>query len=325
MISYRQKRYNIWAKGISYSEFFSRPNSLRQAIRSMDAPSFSEWQEVSNILVDEKWTEECQGVTWDGSHWIFSSNGSLWFGGSSPKALYVFEGGTPLKQENMLNYRDLADDIPDIEHVGQVCFHKGSIYLSHYTTNEHGRAGSQAVVFKMHYTQPRYHDIIPLTKVISPSTGKESFPEFQAINPWDGLLYSSNGGNEFFTHEPDGEWTGNTLTLDMWTWPWIQGTCFSPNGHMYIATYDPDNYILCGRTQYINYYSALNGHFLGMIYVEVPRGYPNEELQGICYADVTYPNASRAQIHAVVLENYGWDEKDDIKFKSFTASRSNLI
>jgi len=174
----------------------------------------------------------------------------------------------------------------------------------------------------MHYSQPRYHDIIPLTKVISPSTGIESLPTFQGINPWDGLLYSSNGGNEFFTHEPNGEWTGKTLTLDMGTWPWIQGICFSPNGHMYIATYDPD--FLGGVYQFITYYSALNGHFLGYIDVNAYEGYNSEELQGICYADLTAPNGNRVQIHAVVLENHLF-ERDDIKFKSFSASQPEIV
>src|SRR5437879_3529938 len=93
MLSYRASLIKIGITPetpVSYQQFYSRPQSFRQALQSMDAPL--DWQQVSDIHIDEDWTEECQGVVWDDARWIFSSNGS----GTpfaidvTPKALFVF-------------------------------------------------------------------------------------------------------------------------------------------------------------------------------------------------------------------------------------------
>jgi hypothetical protein len=49
------------------SGFCSAPRSLRQAVRSMDAPGPQDWAQVSDIFRDDSWTDEVQGVAWDES------------------------------------------------------------------------------------------------------------------------------------------------------------------------------------------------------------------------------------------------------------------
>src|SRR4051812_7435883 len=85
---------------VSYRAFASRPSSLSQAIRSMDAPQ--NWQQVSDLHYDENWTDEVDGVGWDGANWIFSCNARQSKPGANHKAIYVFKGGQPLKDDNWI-------------------------------------------------------------------------------------------------------------------------------------------------------------------------------------------------------------------------------
>jgi hypothetical protein len=99
MLSYRDKltKIGIGANvSVSYKDFYSKPESLRQAVRSMDAPPSQDWSQVSDIFRDDSLTDEVQGVAWDGSHWIFSTNANQLKPGANDKAIYVFEGGHSL-------------------------------------------------------------------------------------------------------------------------------------------------------------------------------------------------------------------------------------
>ena len=155
------------------------------------------------------------------------------------------------------------------------------------------------------------------------------------INPWDGLIYSCFGGgdiHEFFIHERKGpragRWTGRAITLNPPV-KHVQGACFSPNGHLYIAT----NAKLPGKPKYqtIWYYSALNGHQFGVIPVlaeqaedDDPADSLSQELEGICFGNVIAPNGRPAQIHAVLLENQDI-ALDDLFLKSFASSTPDLV
>ena len=99
MVSYRTALTKIGIPEtalVSYRGFVSRPKSLRQAIKSMDAPTTQQWSQVSDIFRDDFWTDEVQGVAWDGVHWIFSANANQSKPDHNDKAIYVFKGGQPL-------------------------------------------------------------------------------------------------------------------------------------------------------------------------------------------------------------------------------------
>ena len=117
------------------------------------------------------------------------------------------------------------------------------------------------------------------------------------------------------------------------------------NGHLYIATneklpraYADDDFkrlvkifhldlAADSRFQTIWYYAALNGHRFGVIPVLAEAGDRDEddqELEGICYADVATKAGIRVQIHAVLLDNHDI-ALDNIYFKSFGAEDPNVV
>jgi hypothetical protein len=281
-------------------------------------------------------------VAWDGAHWIFSANAHQDKPGHNDKALYVFKGGDTLSDGNWVNrvkFTSVPHPIPDTtesdDHWGQITFFEGRLYVAHYWEN--GQTDlANVVVFKDTGGVLEFEEWIELEQPTSPTDQKTGRAEFQAINPWDGLIYTCFGGgdiHEFFIHERTGHkagrWTGRAITLTP-TVKYVQGACFSPNGHLYIAT----NSKLPGKPKYqtIWYHSALNGHQFGVIPVlaeEAEDDDPAEdslsqELEGICFGNVIAPNGQPAQIHVVLLENE-LAALDDIFVKSFASSMPDLV
>lgn len=311
---------------VSYLGFASRPKSLRAAIASMDFPSSQSWSQVSDIFRDDDWTDEVQGVAWDGSRWIFSANANQLKPGHNDKAIYVFEGGKTLADGNWLsrlNFKDVphpaSGTTESDDHWGQVCFFDGLVHISHFWNSP--KHGASVFVFKDKNGVLQFSRWIELDEPASPTDGRHEKAEFQAINPWDGALYTCFGSgdiHEFFIHDPNsGKWTGKTLKFDAPVTQ-VQGACFSPNGHLYIASnrrFPTDT-----RYQTIWYYSALNGHRLGAIPVLAEED--DQELEGICFADVSVPDGRRAQIHAVLLENRNV-ALDNLFFKSFASAEAS--
>lgn len=335
MLSYRENLAKIGItseESVFYKSFYSKPQSLRAAILSMQAPASQDWSQVSDIFEDEYWTDEVQGVAWDGSNWIFSTNANQKKPGVEDKAIYVFKGGAKLKDNNwisVLKYKDVPHPIAGLkesdDHWGPPVYYNGFVYVAHFWTGGPKQGSTNVVVFKNNDGHLSYHNWIELGIVQSPTDGRQGKAEFQAINPWDGMLYTSFGSgaiHEFFIHDIEsGEYTGRTLKFDV-SISQVQGACFSPNGHLYIAT----NEFLPGddHFQTIWYYSALNGHRLGVIPVLALEGLPDQELEGLCYADVSFKDGKTAQIHAVLLENPD-AALDNIFFKSFSSAKPGIV
>ncbi len=345
MVSYRASLTNIGIPTtavVSYKGFASRPRSLRQAIRSMHAPASNSWTQVADIFRDDFWTDEVQGVAWDGAHWIFSANANQSKPGHEDKAIYVFKGGETLSDGNWVSrvkYKDVPHPIAGTtesdDHWGQLTFFDGRVYVAHFWTGGQTELAN-VVVFKDNNGVLAFEDWIELEKPTSPTDHRTERAEFQGINPWDGKFYTCFGGgdiHEFFIHEREGpnagQWTGRAITLGLPV-RFVQGACFSANGHLYIAT----NAKLPGDPKYqtIWYYAALNGHRFGVIPVLAEESEDDDpavdslsqELEGICFANVTTPGGQGAQIHAVLLENE-LTALDDIFFKSFASSAPDLV
>jgi hypothetical protein len=342
VVSYRESLVRIGIprnQAVSYLGFTSRPKSLRQAIRSMYGPTA--WKTVDDLyLPDEDWTDECQGVVFDRAHghWIFSTNNSV------TKGLYVFNEHGPLTDAGVrasLNLREVADAVFD--HIGQICLFEGDIYVSHYND-----AGSHVIKVKLNDDgEPEYVNHVQLDPHPNPHGNPN--PEFQAINPWDSNLYTSFGGGtvtEFFIHDmhghaivdEDSDGANRTRSLKfsvpiepvVVTLPGgiptvppgqnpVQGACFSDNGHLYVTS----NVFVEEDTshQTIWCYSALNGHFMGQI--PIPADQSNQELEGITWADRSWPDGKRAQLWVILLENEAG--KDNIFFKALAAEEPELV
>jgi hypothetical protein len=348
MLSLRQwlPKIGIWADmPFSYRAFYSRPPSLRQAIRSMDAPA--SWAQVSDIFRDDYWTDEVQGLAWDGN-WIFSCNANQSKIGSNHKALYAFAGGGSLGDDEwlcQLFYKDVPHPLGGLteadEHWGQVTWHDGFLYVAHFWKGGPLEGHKNVVVFRDNGGALAYERWIELAPVQASEGGDWFHPEFQGINPWDGLLYTCRGGpnpREMYLHDPsDGSWKdrrvlkfaggenkginvtddGAALATDLPSN--VQGACFSPNGHLYIACDArlPNDI----NSKAIACFSALNGHLMGIIPVLAIED--NQEMEGVCYGNVSWPDGRVAQLHVILLEN-PLTALDNIFFKSFAADRPEV-
>jgi hypothetical protein len=343
MLSYRDNLSKIGIAAVPYEPFYSKPQSLREAIRSMDAPASGDWSQLPDIFRDDYWTDEVQGVAWDGLRWIFSTNAAQWKPDVKDKAIYVFSGHTESlggdkwlsrldlgdgKWSSMLKYKDVPHPIEADDHWGQLCYWKGRVYVSHWWKGGPKDAVGNVVVFEDMGGGLEFIKWIELEKATSPTDGRQGNVEFQAINPWDGMLYTcfrSDTIHEFFLHDMDGRYKDKTLKFDT-PISEVQGACFSPNGHLYIASnaHPPGD----GNHQTIWCYSALNGHRFGFIPVLAEED--NQELEGICYANVQFSGGKNdgkdAQIHAVLVENPSWEMAlDNIFFKSFSLAKPDIV
>jgi hypothetical protein len=217
------------------------------------------------------------------------------------------------------------------------------VYVSHFWQSGPLEGEKNVVVFKDDNGQLKYDRWIKLGKVTPTDGGHAFYPEFQAINPWNGYLYTCKGGlhtKEFYAHDPEnGNWMGKDTTLRFsggekkaikLEFPEgpvavelpsnVQGACFSPNGHLYVAC----DVRLANNTdrKAIAYFSALNGHLMGIIRVVAEEG--GQELEGVCYGDFSFSDGKSAQIHAILLENRDV-ALDNIYFKSFSSAKPDIV
>lgn len=308
----------------------SFPPSLRQLMAATQNPG--EWRQVNEVSRDQVWTDEVQGVAHDGEHWIFCCNANQGKPGTRDKALYHFPNGSTLKDggwsHELVFWRDVPSPIAAKEsnhHWGQPAFFNGQVFISHFWQDADPVAGHHVVVLDNNGGAPtlnRWIELLPIT-----SGGRTDRPEFQAINPWDGQLYSSFGGgdlvSEFFIHDmADGKWTGKSFKFQEPLPCNIQGACFSGNGHLFVVVDQYYNYPPDDANKFIFCYSALNGKFLSSIAVLAELSY--QELEGICVAHASWPDGRQAQVHAVLLENHDV-AKDNLFFKSFCADVPSAV
>lgn len=356
------------------SGFATFPRSLATAIRSMQAhPDPLHWSRGPESFADQHWTEEGQGITFDGHRFITSSDGTWvhpektgtwsnvpnpgWLLDRSPKALYFFKKGK-------YGFRD--DDIESVfhlggnpdDHLGDIDFFDGSIFCA---LDRVGQSTDCLVVTPHPDGSGWFSSSVP---VATGDSGQGNDFPWCAVNPWNGLLYSSryadkpHGVREVFAYDRGtGEWAGPDRTIHL-SRPanGVQGGCFSPMGHLYLAcndvhyrdsgttaTYRGDDLALHGvredeptsaalpgypplrrtgtRSTLIQCYSAINGRFLGDVPVTTKES--NQELEGLCYAAVTI-KGFQARIHIMLLENYKL-AKDNVYIKPYGSPHPELI
>ncbi|MDI1450278.1 hypothetical protein [Polyangium sp. 6x1] len=269
------------------------------------------FDEIVETKVDARWTDSCQGVAWTGSHWVFTSNEN------GSRRIVTFDRDADLLDEQIVSSvlitQELLGPGLTLHHVGAPFHHEGRVYIDHFDDTH-----SHALVFRVGPDGSLAYERWFTLDRVDPGTRLNIL----AIHPWDRTMYMVADDipekATLWIHDMDGHFTGTTFPLapPIADSGYAQGGCFTPNGHLYIAS---------GRTgpkrQNIYCYSALNGRRLGLIGVDTPA--EGEELEGICYADVTR-KGQRAQIHGVVLANH-LRAKDGIFFKSFAATEPELV
>jgi hypothetical protein len=292
------------------SEFATAPSSLGQALAAMEDPNPHQWTLPVEENIDEDWTQNCQGVARGGGHWFFSSNGSWFgFGDVTPRAIFKFKG---LDQVGMLEVHDY-----EANHLGAIDFDDGLVYaaLEGSPQSPHGKA-VYIVDDSLTFSQ-----IIPLLGEDGGAPPQPDMP-WCAIHPWNGLLYSSafdNAAKVYAYEMADDGWRHKPAediplqrVVDN-----VQGGCFSPGGHLYLAS---DKYV-AGKHKGVYVYSVLNGAFRGIIYVLAEED--SQELEGLCFAQVTI-SGHTVQLHVVLLDQIKL-EKDDIFFKHYSAPDPNRV
>lgn len=341
------------------SGFAASPRHLRDAIGAMQAnPRMAEWRRVlGEADVDEDWCEEAQGITQDGERFIMSSNGSAvrigstdlpnpgWSVGRSPKALYRFR---------RRQYRFADDDVEEVfhlsghpeDHLGDIDHHDGTV---HCAIEPHASDVPRVLRVSARGRLGEFSDVVDVVGAADSGQGG-SFP-WCAVNPWNGLLYScafygdgTGRGEVHGYHRDTGAWAGPERTIRLGSAVRrVQGGCFSPRGHLYLACDDQEeaaggvtvehvsgDHRLHGvrdggsprNVTSIRAFSVFTGAYLGRTLVDTLDG-GGEELEGICYAP-TSVGRRRAQIHVLLLDNHDL-AKDNVFVKPYAAPDPSTV
>ncbi|MCU7877928.1 MAG: hypothetical protein KZQ84_14205 [Candidatus Thiodiazotropha sp. (ex Lucinoma borealis)] len=277
--------------------FHSSPSSLKDILKAMQSPQVGQWQKTSESEhANHDWTEECQGVTHDGQHWYISSNKDPIIG-SAKRRIYKFTPG--MQQVDYFGVDFIGSD-----HLGGIDHYKGRIYAAleqpakvMWVTTDFQSSGTDTLKSSSGGSSPQ----------------GSSFP-WCAVNPWNGLLYSSKFGSadgapikEIFAYDPaDGFKHKKTLELKSGL-KRIQGGVFSNNGHLLLAS---------DHTFDIRCYSALNGAFRGSAAIQIDPG-SGEEVEGLTIWKGISFDGTPAEVHVILLDN-DFPSGDDIYFKHYS-------
>jgi hypothetical protein len=293
-------------------------NSLKDMAETMMLrPNPEAWTEPPEGHHDEHWTEETQGVTWDGSHFYFSAN-DAGKPGSHPRAVYRFLGNGDV--DTLIEFDEQYG-----QHLGALDFFDGKLYF----------AMEQPVgVLVLDATSGTVLRYSPLRGEDGGSPPQSSMP-WCAINPWTKFLYSSENGDDsqheatkVHAYDRNNDYR-NVSSADIDLTPHtprhVQGGCFSPRGHFYLATdqRNPNN----ADYKLLRAYSAFNGAYLGaagVLALDHSHDDQKNEFEDCCYAAITLDGIP-AQIHAVLLENIYTLDSDNIFFKHFSAPNPGAV
>jgi hypothetical protein len=276
---------------------------LRDIMKAMLSPQPAQWTKPNEgQFFNYDWTEECQGVTHDGSHWYLSSNHD------GKQRVYRFS-----LSNDVVSHVKLAGN--GSNHLGDIEYHNGRIYCA--------MEGPVKIVVI---------DTPPFTgwwsaALVGENGGAppQSDCPWCAVNPWNGLLYSSNFGNDGedtlrayqfdppnarFVHAPSADIALQEQVRD------IQGAVFSKNGHVLLASNYSDD---------IRCYSVLNGRYLGRAAIEKDGSWDvAEEIEGITiWEEISYEGVA-THVHVILLDN-DWPDDDDVYFKHYRVPLSEHL
>lgn len=280
-------------------DFYVLPSSgrLKDIMRAMRSPKPAEWTKPNEgQFFNYDWTEECQGVTHDDSYWYLSSNHD------GKQRVYRFS-----LANDVVSHVKLSGNGSD--HLGDIDYYQGRIYCA--------MEGPTKILI---IDTPPFSGWWPAELAGESGGGppQASCP-WCAVNPWNGLLYSSNNGDD----EP-GEDTLRAYRFDFSSGRFvhvpsadivlqeklrkIQGAVFSKNGHVLLAS---------NHTNDIRCYSVLNGYYLGRASIQKDGSWNvGEEVEGLTiWEDITYEDVS-THVHVILLDN-DWPDDDDVYFKHY--------
>ncbi|MCI5130045.1 MAG: hypothetical protein D3904_00645 [Candidatus Electrothrix sp. EH2] len=283
------------------SGFYSAPTSLRTAIRAMENPHPEKWWITYDPEYNNKdWTEEAQGLTHDFNNWFFSSNNHYH---GSKRRVWKFDPFSKIKDQSGKYVKFGTKN----GHLGDIDYYDGFIWCALEGPVQVGQV------------PPDSMDWINRYNLCDSSGGPppQSSMPWCAFNPWNGLLYSSNNGDDGpgedimyayrFTGSEFRSVPEANIKLQVKTKS-IQGGVFSDNGHLLIASNHSDD---------IRVFSALNGYYYGGVHIQVNHSARvSEEVEGLTiWKNIAYQGVN-THVHLFLLDNDSPDE-DDVIFKHF--------
>jgi hypothetical protein len=271
-----------------------------------NSPGMEFWAQECEDKQCHWWTMDCQGITSYGeSLWAVNANNN-----KPPIEIYKFNFGfgDPVKT---------ASSPCGTDHLGPPDYFENKIYVP--------VEGAIARV----WTLDTDLNTLGLGSLQGPTIGDKP-PQgakmpWCAINPWNGLLYSSKFGEPpYWEEDPSGsgrwvDWDPVTevhcydpadnftykksLTLAGEPLHKVQGGCFSTNGHLNLSS---------DYTRDIRGYSAINGSYLGSF--AVPSDWSGgEEMEGVSICPVKCPG--KYTPISVLVQDGDWPSDSDIYFK----------
>lgn len=279
--------------------------SLRAMMKAMRSPKPSQWTKPDEgQFYNKNWTEECQGVTHDSTHWYLSSNHD------GKQRVYKFS-----LANDVVSHVKLAGN--GSGHLGDIDYHNGRIYC----------AMEQPIKIVVIDTPPFTGWWTAELVGANGGAPPQDANPWCAIHPWNGLLYSSNFGGgspgedtlrayrfepnpNRFVHEPSAD-----IVLEEGVRR-IQGAVFSKNGHVLIASDQTDD---------IRCYSTLNGAYRGRAKIQKDGSWNvAEEVEGITIWEGIAYDGVDTHVHVILLDNDGLS-KDDVYFKHYRVPASQHL
>jgi hypothetical protein len=290
---------------------FPVSGSLGTAMEAMNSPRINEWSakyEVEDNFNNHEWTQECQGLTTDGTSWYIVSNNN------SHRAIHRFGLDWSHTGDVVYPYTDMVDG-EDKSHIGDPDCYNGKIYVPVEDTKE-----ARVWVLDTNLTSLGRWDLG------SHDSQKAKNP-WLAINPWNQFLYSSIFGDPKYGEQP----VSRLYAYDLEKFEYhpekdiilkdkffhrVQGGCFSENGHVFLTSDDD--------THSIHAYSSLNGHYYGSCWV--PSDWSDgEELEGMAiYPLIPVGKPYTIHVHVIVLD-VDIPSKDDVFIKHFTVPDPKVL
>lgn len=321
--SYRKQLTRIgeeFSGAVSYRNFACVDKSLRQMMEGMNSPEPQKWSKSSEYN-NSNFLESCQGVAHDGTYWYFTANGDNGRQG-------VFKYNQSMNQIKSLRFSGNINlrSIPELGHVGDPDCYQGKIYIP--IQNPHGFLVMDT---SLSATSVNW---FPTQKI------GDSHP-WCAVNPWNGMLYTSTFNGEKSLNDFDlypklfayDRFTfqrkkSDDITLKVPTQR-VQGGCFTENGKLFLTSdaknFDGKKTVKFNRIKNlgtslkpsITCYSVINGHYFGAIGIMRESGITyTQEVEGITYWAKKEKNRN-TNLHVVLLENeLGTDE---VFFKHYAA------
>jgi len=281
MISFRQQLAAISepppGKRLSLSGLASYPPSVRQLLRATQNPQPSAWTKE----LEKEYDSLPTGITCDTVQG-FATDGTNWYVPITPgddrfAVVYKFDGKleTRLAGFNITQYTGVH------HHAGDVDFHQGRLYVA---------LEEPAMILVLNEALDTVLEYKKLQGAKPGTPPPSDHNPWCAVNPWNGLLYSSefDAASRCFAFDPQRDYQHvpeRDIVFRGADVKGAQGGKFDGNGHLLMTSKEYRD---------IRVFSAINGHYLGNCEVDEK---PWDELEGLCIWPRKKDDGTPVQIH----------------------------